>query len=529
MKSNAVTVLIVAMLVLVLGPVQATGQDVKTLMSSYIDALINGDYEGAAQFWHPQYIETCNRLGITYRDIPYKYDCMSPLLQNMAPIRDGSASWTTTQTTLGPQHHKLILKIHTPERTVSYDYFFLDDSTGIHLIPRFWLHLNNLSVVKTRYFDVFYRNESQLNDFALFDLDRFIELTLTKLGATEEKIEALKEQRMEYFLAETQNEVSELLGFSSHGMFFAPSDIIISRYLPDYHELALFALSYTQDNLGLYTAPFISQGLACSFGGRFGQAREVMPQIANFTLANNIYALEDVLTVSDFHTKVGSIDFSYPLSLGLVETLTENYNITGTLKLLSDLSGSLTDVASWTTDDVKAVITGFTGRTWSEIETYSKEKIASDPFPNLKPGVNPGPGQTVFESGTTEYLAKITHDGEWYNVKLTPYSPETRIEGTIVIEGSVGNTHDKFKSFLWNEQFPDIPYINQLYSIRYNPDEIGIYDYLTNRLVAKYVSSFDDGNKIVNGDEISFRFSERIIREDFGSLRCYILEALEDR
>ena|GEM_PF-3597337 len=529
MRSNAMTVLITSVLILALGTVQATGQDVKTLMSSYINALIDEDYEGAAQFWHPQYIETCNRLGITYRDVPYKCDCMSPLLQNMASIRDGSSSWTITQTRLAPQHYKMILKIHTPERTISYDYFCLDDSTGVYLIPRFWLHLNNLRVVKTRYFDVFYRDESQLNDFALFDLDQYIELTLMKLGASKEMLEKLKERRMEYYLAETENEVSELLGFSSRGIFFTQSDIIISRYLPDYHELALFALSYTQDNLGLYSAPFIRRGLACSFGGRFGQSKEVMPQIANFTLANDVYALEDVLTISDFHTKIGSIDFSYPLSLGLVETLTERYNIAGTLKLLSDLSGSMSDVAGWTTDDVKAVITGFTGKTWNEIEMYSKEKIASDPFPNLHPGVTPGSGQTVFESGTTEYLARITHNEGWYDVKLTPYSPDTRIEGTIVIKGPVGNTHDEFKSFLWNEHFPDIPYINQLYSIRYNPDEIGVYDYLTNRLVAKYVSSFDDGNKLVNGGEMSFRFSDNTLRDHISSYQCNIIQALNDR
>lgn len=529
MKSNLVTVLIAAVMTLAFGTVRADGQDVKALMSTYIDALIDEDYEGAAQFWHPQYMETCNRLGITYRDIPYKYDCMSPLLQNMAVIRDGSASWTTTQTMLGPQHHKIILKIHTPESTVSYDYFFLNDSTGTHLIPRFWLHLNNLNIVKTRYFDVFYRNESQINDFALFDLDQYIELTLMKLGASKEMLEALKERRMEIYLAETENEVSELLGFSSRGMFFAPSDIIISRYLPDYHELALFALSYTQDDLGLYAAPFIKRGLACSFGGRFGQTKEVMPQIANFTLANDIFALEDVLTIDDFHTKIGSIDFSYPLSLGLVETLTEKYDITGTLKLLSDLSGSMIDVAGWTTDDIKAVMTDFTGKTWSEIEAYSKEKTASDPFPNLKPGITPGSGQTVFESGTAEYLVRITHNEGWYNVKLTPYSPDTRIEGTIVIKGRVGNTHDEFKSFLWNEQFPDMPYINQLYSIRYNPDEIGVYDYLTNRLVAKYVSSFDDGNKLVNEGEMSFRFSENVLRDHISSYHCHILTTLNDR
>jgi len=522
MLSN-VFISIATVLILTAGTLQADSQDVKQLMSSYIDALIEEDYDRAAQFWHPEYVKTCRRLGITYRDVPYKYDCMSPLLQSMDEIRSGDASWTTTPTMLDPEHHKIILKIYTPERTVSHDYFFQQDSTGTYLIPRFWLYLNNLNVVSTRYVDVFYRNESQLNDFALFDLDRFLEQTLTSLGASNEMLKTLEEQRMEYFLAESQNEVSELVGVPSHGMFFLPSDIVISHYLPDYHELTLFAISYTQNDLGLYAEPFIRRGLACMLGGRFGQNRDVMPQIASFTLANDIFSLEDILTASDFHEKVGSIDFSYPLSLGLVETLIEKYNISGALKLLSDLSGSMSDVATWTADDVKAVITSFTGKTWSEIETYAKEEISADPFPNLKPGASSGTGVTVFESGTVEYLVEITLDSGWYSVKVTPYSPETRIEGAVVISGPTGNTHKEFKSFLWQEQFPQEPYIDELYCIRYDPDEVGIYDYLTNRLVAKYVSSFDDSNRLVNEGSISFSFKENVLRDHIGSYRCRIL------
>jgi hypothetical protein len=415
--------------------------------------------------------------------------------------------------------------VHTPERTISHDYFFREDSTGTYLIPRFWLHLNNLNVVTTRYFDVFYRDESQLNDIALFELDLFLEQTLTALRAPEVLIKKLEEKRMEYFLAETENEVSELLGIQSRGAYFIPSDIIISRYLPDYHEIALFALSYARGDLGLHAEPFIRRGLACMFGGRFGQGKDVMPQIANFTLANDVFALEDVLTVDGFHRKIGSIDFSYPLSLGLVETLTEKYNITGTLKLLSDLSGSMNEVAGWTSDDVKAVIAGFAGKTWDEIEISTRGKIASDPFPNLKPGISVESGTTVFESGTTDYLIKILLDKGWYNVEAIPYSPVMSIDGAVAISGPTGRSHDEYKSFLWEEQFPGIPHINELYSIRFNSDEVGIYDYLTNRLVAKYVASFDDTDSLMNDGKLSFRFREDVLRDHMSSYNCRIVGA----
>jgi hypothetical protein len=302
-----------------------------------------------------------------------------------------------------------------------------------------------------------------------------------------------------------------------------PSDIIISRYMPDYHEVALFALSYTQENLGLYAEPFIRRGLAASFGGRFGQSRDVMSQIASFTLDNDIYALEDVLTAEGFHNKIGSIDFSYPLSVGLVEAISNKYNITTCLRLLSELSGPIDDVSGWTADDVKSTITSVTGAPWDDIESLAEEQIAANRFPNLKPGAFSDSGDNVFESGTSGYVAKITlHDG-WYHVTLKPYSPDFRIDGTILMSGSIGTNYNEFKSFLFQEQFPEVPYIYEVYSIRYSPDEVGVYDYLTNRLVGKYVTSFDPDSKLVTDGEISFRFKQDLLRNHMSSYKCRIM------
>lgn len=517
------------LLILMSSNLSADTKEVSSLMSSYIGALVDEDYEGASEFWHPEYIETSRRLGISYRDVPYKYDCMSPLLRNIELIRNNEASWNTIPTLLDPNHFKVILKIHMPDGEISYDYFFQSDSTGTFLIPRFWLHLNNLNVVKTRYFDVFYRNPSQINDFALFELDRFIEETATAMGAPKELLETLERRRMEYYLAESDTEVSELLGFPTRGIYFVPCDIIMSRYMPDYHEVALFALSYTQENLGLHAEPFIRRGLAASYGGRFGQSREVMSQIASFTLDNELYTIEDVLTVESFHGKIGSIDFSYPLSVGLVESIADKYNITTALKLLSELSGSIDELSGWTSDDVKSTITSATGASWAEIESHAREQIAADRFPNLKPGALSDSGDNMFESGTNNYVAKITlHDG-WYHVTLKPYYPDLRIEGTILASGSIGVNFEKFKSFLFQEQFSEIPYISELYSIRYSPDEIGVYDYLTNRLIAKYVTSFDPDSQLVTDGQISFRFKQDLLRSHMHSYKCRIMETASTR
>ena len=95
--------------------------------------------------------------------------------------------------------------------------------------------------------------------------------------------------------------------------------------------------------------------------------------------------------------------------------------------------------------------------------------------------------------------------------------------------GSIGHSYNEYKSFLWSEQFPEVPYINQLYSIQFNSDEIGIYDYLTNRLIAKYVVSFDEAGKPSADGGVSFRFKESLLLERMDSYRCSILGAFRDR
>jgi len=324
---------------------------------------------------------------------------------------------------------------------------------------------------------------------------------------------------MEYLYAETENEVAELLGFPSRGTYYIPSDIIISRYLPDYHEVVRFMIRFTQDDLGLYIEPFVERGLACMLGGRFGQTSDVMPQIARFTLANDVYVLDDVLTFDGFHKKIGNVDFSFPLSLGLVETLTNKFNITGILGILTSLSGSADEVHGWSSDDVKAVLTKFTGKSWTEFEGLAKSRIFSDPFPNLKPGAVSDSGLVLFESGTSEYHIRISLDDGWYNVWINRFSPDAPVEGAVVLTGAVGHQFRLFRSFLWAEQFPEVPYSTQIYSIIFNEYEVGIYDYLTNRLIAKYVAGFDEKQGLVSPEGVFFRFEENVLR---GRMDSYV-------
>lgn len=498
---------------------QLRADDAGSIMESYIELLSQEDYEAAGQLWHPQYIETCNRLGITYRDTPFKYDCVSPLLENIDLIRNGAATWNAVSTVLGPKQQKVILKISAPENTVSCEYFFFSDSTGTHMIPRFWMYLTNFSLVQTKYFDIYYHSESQLNDYSIFDLDVFVEKVATTFGVSPKKLLTLSHDRMEYFFVESESEVAELLGFPSQGTYYTPCDVIISRRLPDYHELAMFMISYTQEDLGLYIDPFMTRGLACYVGGRFGQANDVMWQISNFTLENEIFSLDDILTFDGFHKTIGNIDFSFPLSLGLVTSLIDDFGINDVLSMLRDLSGNVAFINNLSVDEVKTVLETKTGRTWADIMQSARSRIASDPFPNLKPGVESDSGLVVFESGINTFHVRVTLDDGWYNFAINPFEKGTKPVGVLTLAGSPGGRMGSYQSFLWNEQFANRQYSAEVYSIRFDGNEVGVYDYLTNQLIAKYVSSFDS-NATNSGGQTGFRLREDVLRSRLDQYLC---------
>jgi len=491
----------------------------KYVVSQYIDAMVAGDYDKASQFWHPIYRETCDRFGIVFRDAPYKWDCMSPIVENLETMRARQFQSEMASTIIGATVERVNLSISTGPDTIQHNYHVLTDSTGSYMVPRFWLYLSNLRLVTTKYYDVYYRDKTQLNDHALAHLDVFTEQTVISLGGTKEHLDLLEQQRMEYYLGRNENEVSELLGFRSHGVHFRPSDIIVSHYIPDFHQITAFLITLVIEDKGLVTMPFVQNGLACSFGGRFGQHKDVMPQIAAFTIENSLFTLENVATYSGFYDTIGNIDFSYPLSVAVMATIYDETSPVDVSALVGKLSGSMREVEAMTLQDVSEALKSTTGKDWGDWKKLATERTMSGRHPNLKTGVTSDSGVTVFESGTIDYLITVKHDAGWYNVVVKPIKDDPLMSGMIVVRGGLGLKFDAYKSFLWKEQFDNTRYTTQLYSIQFSQEEVGIYDYTTNRLVAKYVSSFDSSGSLIQDGAVTFRFRDDIFP---GGLENYI-------
>ena len=58
------------------------------LMKEYFDLVVSGNYESATHLWTESAQERASRFGIEYAGIPVKLDCVSPVIQNLAVMRD---------------------------------------------------------------------------------------------------------------------------------------------------------------------------------------------------------------------------------------------------------------------------------------------------------------------------------------------------------------------------------------------------------------------------------------------------------
>ena len=249
-----------------------------------------------------------------------------------------------------------------------------------------------------------------------------------------------------------------------------------------------------------------------------------MPQIAAFTLENDLYKLEDVLTFTRFADTINNIDFSYPLSQGLVENIYKNHGVAALEQLYTQLSGTMDEVNSWKVAHVKGILEEITGEPFDDLTKETIAHIEKNRFTVLQLAPVSDTGETVFQSGTPRYIISIKVADGWYNVKVSGYKGESNFSGTITVRGNTGKRFGSFKSFLWRDHFPEIGYRGELYSIQFTPQEIGIYEYFTNRLIAKYVGGFNGRMNIIENETLQFRFKENLFENRMDRLECKLFD-----
>jgi hypothetical protein len=454
-------------------------------LSYYFDLLASGNIESALGIWEPHALARATRLGINYNNITLKADCNSPVFFDFERFRGNFNP--------GIQSVALIdsgvirLKIATRVADTSFDYFYHLQKIG----KDFWIiypqdyYAMGWPVSESKYFRFHINPDgaSGCNPIAIQSLDDFVDSTAVKIGITPERLNLLANQKIDYYFCQGEGQVGALSGRIGKGYYDLGADAIITSIFPHYHEVAHLLVNFKLQNLPIFTVPFMQEGTAVYLGGRWQRAPGVMIDFGKYILDNGITEIDSVLLESE-NASSPSADIAFPVTACLVDFLHSTLGNEKFFALYKTLSGNYTFISKLKPDSVKQLVAGFAGKSWTKLMDDFKKYLDS----------RKGTGR-IFPGGVVTNQVIISDSGvvlsksnKWLKMEYTA-SKDERVDINIVFD-QLPELKDKLSSIFFEQYRQTRPFLGYRYGIKLDKNEIGLYDYATNQLKAKYVYDF---------------------------------------
>ncbi len=469
----------------------AFGSPAKTprdLFENYRSALTDGRYADAENCWDLSTIEASKRLGITYDNIAAKYDCASPLVTLLPEVRSGLITASVDTTIDKPDYSEVSLRLSTARDTSICRYFAVQSADGWKLISALQSLTADWKIHETKYVRLFYSDSTLINDYACTKLDRFIENIGRRLGLTDDDFALLQKEKIYYYLC-NEGQIKEITGYNTQGMADLPLDAVVSRQFPHWHELTHLLVNFAEKHIPLYTIPFLQEGTASYFGGRWGRSPKTIMYTGAALIRNGINDVGDVLSYNDFHVTVGVPDISYPLSAIIVDRLLTRMNPQDFLDLYRLFSGSLDDVRAFTKEEVMAIVGKYCGATWDDIADDCRRFVDSMTICGIKPCEEPpaaAPVSEVSDMGN-ELHVRIWEDSDDYQFEI---SASDSVHSGILLISDDENDSTAYISRLFSQHAPGETYRGEPFGIKFTEAEVSCYDYLCDELTGIYVPGF---------------------------------------
>jgi len=446
------------------------------LAEEFSQSLIN-DSNNLERFVYPLELEYSNRLGITYEEQKYKFIISNDLDPSIkTDLAKGKLKHKITIDSLNGEYSKVIL--HIPSKEIINEYYFYNS----YLISKPFYSSRDWKIKISRFFNFHISDTTLFNEYSINKLDSFVEKMLRFLEFSENEINRLQSEKIHYYLCKDENEIETLTNFRARGMYFIPYDYIISTYSTHFHEILHLLINYKLKSVSLYTLPLLQEGFAVAYGGRGGKEPDVILGLGKFLSQSGFLNYEDLLTRSKFYQTDASL--SYPLSGLYVKFLITELGINKFLEIYKNYSGDLERVKKLNLIDY-------------ELPTENSWKEFID-IPELRNRIN------VQEIDQTKYQSKIVDSK---NIKIFENSDEYLFKIKHKIGLTIPNSFTNYKSKYFSELFPNGTYRNEKYIINVSEEEISVYNFYNNILVAKYTKGFSINQKTVTNKNGLYLFT----------------------
>lgn len=454
------------------------------MLSDYFDLLVSGNHESARYYWIPAALERSSRFGIEYEGVPLKVDCNSPIVRNIGLMRDHLQPPVKAVETIDSNLNRLQYSHVVSGDLVEHSYWAWWDGSYYWLTyPQDYFAVD-WPIEETRYFRIHVDPSArrQMNPVALNEIDRWVEDMIDSLDLSGDVEDLLEDKKIEYYYCGSDQVVKRMTGHLVKGTYDLPSDDIISAFFPHYHELSHLMVNLKLRRLPLYTQPLLREGVAVYYGGRWGKSQATLMGLAGFLYKEGIVDLDSLLTLRDFQNN-STADIAYPVAGLFNAFLMDILEADAYFELYRNMSGDFETVSNMSRVDVKRRITDKTGHAdWPALmhdftDYIDSELVRKSP---VKPGADTGGKVVAQGDGYTAY-----RDGDWLSFVFTAAEGET-VDGNLVFgldPRLVGGGSDLFMKQYDSKQL----FEGYRFGIRYDQNEIGLYDYATDQLLAKYI------------------------------------------
>jgi len=482
-------------------PAKALADDRIDLIKQYLNLVVTGNYESAVSLWTESAQERASRFGIEFSGIPVKIECNSPIIQNIALMRDHLQPPVDKVTGLSSTgYSRLDYSALVKGALVKHSYYvYFDGNYNWLTFPQDY-YCREWPTVTSRYFRIRVHPEARnyLNPVLLEEADRFVERVAESLKISNDVLKTIRDKKIEYFYCHTDKQIEQITGQLTKGTYDPASGDIISAFFPHYNRIVQLLIHIKLRHLSLYTLPIIEEGLSVHYGGRWAKAPTAISGLGVFLVNENIVTPDSILTMTGFNDNAGA-DMAFPVAGLFTSFLLDRIGIEKYLELYLKLSGELKTVSNMNHLAIRKIL-GETLKinSWEDIKKEFKnhmDKITSE--------------NACFLPGTMEKGKEIARgknfvvyeDKNWFGFELR--SNNNPVSGNFLFdpdEQMVGE-----KSLLFEEHYKgDHPFEGFRYGLRFDVNEAGLYDYVSNHLVAKYIYGlqpsddfYGDGKKII--------------------------------
>ena len=512
LSKMAVTFAVVLLLIHFSAQGEKSYLDAIPVFDEYLQLIADGNYEIAADMWTPEALERSSRFGIKFTDIPMKVDCNSPIMRNLgemeanilSPVRQyedlDSAQWYRLE--YANIYGSSLLK-HNYYMQRRGDWFWISYAQDFYGAS--W------PVTVTRYLRIRSHPDARkyLNPAVIAEADRFIEQTASRLGISDSLLQQIAASKIEYYLCPSDSMVEKMTGFLTVGTLDLASNDIISADFPHFHELTHLLINIRLREMPLYTLPVMREGLATWLAGRWGKQTAPLMDLAVFLYKEGLVTFDSIFTMGGFDHESGA-DIVYPVAGLFCGYLTEKLGMTGCLDLYLGLSGKFTQVNGMTASEVQAKIAKAAKfADWAALKTGFETYL--DRHQAERVVARPGLGD-IKKTLMDDKSFAVYDDGDWLAFEFRAAPGDSLCQGNLLFAPT-----DSLKghiSQLFELQYNDKQAFEGFrYGVRYDQNEAGLYDYVTNQLLAKYIWGITPSDQYFDSQQkkISIRFRKSLV------------------